>query len=154
LLHLLLLAKQYADALVGSRRWVLVFVLLLLWLARRVVASLPTCRPCSFSSSTPLVYLPCFPSTLCGYVCVVWFGRTIGDIYCLLVAKEESKNKILQLQIAGFTCNRFLSVHRARQGLFPQESLLQYTSNLLSLEPYIPFRYPAQSRPCLTTCFR
>jgi hypothetical protein len=141
LLHLLLLAKQYADASVGSRWWVLVFVLLLLWLARRVVASLPTCRPCSFSSLTPLVYLPCFLLTLCGCVCcVVWANN--WDIDCLLVAKEESKNKILQLQIGGFTCNRFLSVHRARQGLFPRR--VYYSTRRI----YSPLNCPSFVQSC------
>lgn len=87
-LHLLL-ARRCADALVGSRLWFLMLLLLLLWLARRVVASLPICRPWSFSSLLTLVCLLCFLSTLCALCrgCVV--GRQLEII---AIAEEQKKN--------------------------------------------------------------
>jgi hypothetical protein len=134
LLHLLL-AKQCADALVGSRWWSLVFLLLLLWLVRRVVASLPTCPPCSFSSLPTLVCLPCFLLTLCACVCCV-VGRQLSIICCLSrtrIKKQNSTASNRRLHMQPFFVRALERVRASSPGEFTSTVHVESTLLVLSI---------------------
>lgn len=147
----LLLAKQCADALVGSRLWFLMLLLLLLWLARRVVASLLTCRPWFFSTLLTLVCLPWFLLTLCA-LCVCCVVERQLDI--IAVAKEQKKNFRSTCQSRRLHMPEQLrSVPPpASQGFLTPGGCVSLHVDVYSTSNS-PSCNPAQTRSCLTICF-